>query len=129
MAEELTFKQGFYNSRAVTHSKAVVRDGAEPAQCGCHQFLAGPARTCNQRRTIVRGYPPDLGEHLKHKRTSSDHAFKLVGLEKLCIELQRRLPLLRLRYEFCNSVPQHVQVYRLGDWVALARPACPTGRV
>ncbi len=76
----------------------------------------------------MRRYAPDLGEHLKHERTSSDHAFKLVSLEKLCIELQRRLPLLRFRYEVSNPVPQHIQVYRLCDVVACAAADRLNGR-
>src|SRR5260370_23966448 len=102
MARELSLKQRFHNRLAVAYCKTVVREGAEPVQSSRYQFLAGPARTRNKRRTIMRRYAPDLGEHLKHERTSSDHAFKLVSLEKLCIELQRRLPLLRFRYEVSN---------------------------
>ena len=70
-----------------------------------HQFLTGSARASNKRRSVMRCNAPDSGEHLKHERTPSDHAFELVGLEEFVIQLQRRLALLRFRNQFSNSVP------------------------
>jgi hypothetical protein len=118
MSEELAFKERFYNSGAVAYRKTVVGDGAKPMQCGCYQFLPRPTRTGNEGRKIMGRDTPDSREHLKHERTASDHPFKLVRLEEFCIELQRRLSLLRFRYEFSNSVPQQIQIYWFRDVIA-----------
>jgi hypothetical protein len=61
---------------------------------------------------------PYAREHLKYKRTASDHPFKLGCFEEFCVELQRRLALLRFRHEFSNSVPQQIQVYWFRDVIA-----------
>ena len=56
-------------------------------QGGCYQFLAGSARSRDERCPIVRRNAPDPGENLKQEWTAPDHAFELVGFQEFGIEL------------------------------------------
>ena len=78
MAEQFAFQQILGYGAAVDSHERLLRPVPARVDGTCHEFLAGPGLTQDQRGGLEIGDPADLGEDLLHGRIAASDAAEII---------------------------------------------------